>query len=101
MFTFYSCYFTQDFLAAKQAVSFLIKLRYFRDEDNVQLLTLENHQTHEKLVIRGITPGHTYVSISRYPMGTNEDEWFEYQRPNIDNRKIELTERGEYFCNYA
>jgi hypothetical protein len=46
------------------------------------------------MVIRGKTGGHDYVSISRYSMGTNEDEWIEDQRPNIGNREIELTKRN-------
>jgi hypothetical protein len=92
MFTIYVILviFTQEFLGANQAVSFFIKLRQFRDEDNVQTLILENDQRREKLVIKGKTRGLEYVSILRYPMGTNEKEWIEEmsQRTNIDNRTI-------------
>jgi hypothetical protein len=76
----------------QQAVSFFVKLIAFRDEDNVQSI-LENVLTQEKLVInKGKTRVHNYVSISRYPNGTNEKKWNEEmsQRPNISNRKIEL-----------
>jgi hypothetical protein len=79
-------------LEANQAVSFFVNLKDFRDDANVQSLTLENGQTQEKLVIKGTTRRH--VSISRFPMGTNEEEWIEEmnQRPNTDNRKIEFFE---------
>jgi hypothetical protein len=79
-----------------QAVSFFIKLEEFRNDVSVQSLTLENSQTQEKLVIKGRTQGHEYVSISRYPMGTNEEEWAEEmqmsqrQYPSIVNRRIEF-----------
>jgi hypothetical protein len=80
-------------LEASQPVSFFIKLENFRDQANVQSLTLENGQTQEKLelVIKGVIPGHDSAMISRYPMGTNE-EWIEAmsQFSNIDNRKIEF-----------
>jgi hypothetical protein len=78
--------------ANQQAVSFLVKLKAFRDEDNVQSI-MENGLTQEKLVInKEKTRVHNYVSISRYPIGTNEKKWNEEmsQRPNISNRKIEL-----------
>jgi hypothetical protein len=77
-------------LEANKAVSFFIKLEGFRDDASFQ--SLENGQTREKLVIKGKTLGHDYVSISRYPIGTNEEEWSEEmnQRPNFDNRKIEF-----------
>jgi hypothetical protein len=65
-------------LEANGAVSFFIKLLYFRDSDSVQSLTLENGQTQEKLVIKGANGIHDpVVSISRYPMGTNEKEWID------------------------
>jgi hypothetical protein len=77
-------------MEATQAVSFFIKLEIFRDDDSVQSLTLENDKTQEQLVIKGKTEGHDFVSISRYPMGTNEEKFFEEmgQRPIIDNRTI-------------
>jgi hypothetical protein len=83
-------------LEAKQAVSFSIKLQYsWYDEDNVQFQTLENGQTREKLVIK---EGYGYfvpMTISRCPMGTNEEELIEEglleqmgEYPNIPNRQI-------------
>jgi hypothetical protein len=81
-------------LEASQAVSFLIYLKHFRDEVSVQSLTLENGHTQEKLVIRG-TNEFLYepaVSISRCPMGTNEEEWIQEmsQHTNRYNRIIEF-----------
>jgi hypothetical protein len=80
-------------LEATQAISFFIRLSSFR-APSVQTLTLENSQTREKLVIKGETEtqGYDSVSISRYPLGTNEDEWIKEmkQRPNMDSRKIEF-----------
>jgi hypothetical protein len=78
-------------LEANQAVSFFIKLINFRDA-SVQSLTLENGQTQEKLVIKGRTGGQYYVTISRYPMKTNEKEWVEEMNQVIepDNRIIEF-----------
>jgi hypothetical protein len=76
----------QDFLEAKQQqVGFFIKLENFRDAASVQSLTLENGQTQEKLVIKG----GLYVTISRYPMGINEEKW-KSQYPNFGNRKIKF-----------
>jgi hypothetical protein len=80
-------------LEASQAVSFFIKLEGFCDDASVQSLTLENGKTKEKLVIkRG-----DYVTISRYPIGTNEGEWTKEMSqdpdPDIHNRKIEF---GKY-----
>jgi hypothetical protein len=82
-------------LEANQAVSFLIYLKYFRDEASVQSLTLENGQTQEKLVIQGKTElhDHDYVTISRYPMGISEEEWIKVmcQHPTIHkHRSIEF-----------
>jgi hypothetical protein len=79
-------------ICANLAVSFSNKLGRFRDADNVQSLILENGQTREKLAIKGKTRGLEYVSILRYPLGTNEEERIEEIRkhPNIDNRIIEL-----------
>jgi hypothetical protein len=81
-------------LEANQAVSFFIKLTSFRDDDSVQSLTLKNGQTQEKLVTKGIgtNENYDYVTISRYPMGTNEEEWIKEMRqhPNIDNREIDF-----------
>jgi hypothetical protein len=63
-------------LEANQAVSFLICLKYFRDEASVQSLILENRQTQEKMVIRGTNEfKDPVVSISRCSMGTNELEF--------------------------
>jgi hypothetical protein len=56
-----------------------------------QSQTLENSQTREKLVIKGATAVNDPTTISRYPMGTNEQEWSGElsQSPNIDaNRRI-------------
>jgi hypothetical protein len=64
----------------QQAVSFFIKLENFRDAASVQPLILENGQTQEKLAIKGKTQHHDYLSISRYPLGTNEKEWIEEMR---------------------
>jgi hypothetical protein len=65
---------------------------FFRDDDSVQSLTLENGKTREKLVIKGANGDYRPVTISRYPMGTNEKEWIEElsQHSNMDNRKIEF-----------
>jgi hypothetical protein len=73
---------------ANQAVSFFVKLRQFNDDSNFQSLTLENGQTQEKMVIK--RENDHIVTISRYPIGTNEEEWDHEMRqpPNIDNRKI-------------
>jgi hypothetical protein len=78
-------------LEANKAVSFFIELKNFRDAYSLQFSTLENGQTQEKLVIKGKTQ---HVSISRYPIGTNEEKWNEEmsQGPNIPNRKIEFYE---------
>jgi hypothetical protein len=80
--------------ANQQAVSFFIKLEDFRDAPVVQSLTLENGKTQEKLAIKGKTQDRNYVTISRYPMGTNEEEWIieMSQYAIIDNRKIEFME---------
>jgi hypothetical protein len=79
-------------LDATQAVSFFIELEDFREEANVQPLTLENGKTQEKLVIRGTNDDS--VKISRYPMGMNEKEWIEEMSkgPSICNRKIGFSE---------
>jgi hypothetical protein len=80
-------------MEATQAVSFFIKLSKFRDDASVQSLTLENGQTQEKLVIKGENESyHPVVTISRCPMGTNEEEWGEEmsQPPNFDNRTIKF-----------
>jgi hypothetical protein len=86
---------TQDFLEANQAVSFFIILASFRDAASVQSGKLENGQTQEKLVIKGETQDHNYVTIARYPMEMEiDEEWIEEmkQRPNISNRRIEFSE---------
>jgi hypothetical protein len=64
----------------------------FRRQASIQSLTLENGQTQEKLVIKGTNDNYKPVTISRYPIGTNEEEWVEEmsQRPDTDNRKIEF-----------
>jgi hypothetical protein len=80
-------------LEDNQAVSFFIKLTNFRDVVSVQSLTLENGKTQEKLVINGAIGFYDpVVTISRYPAGTNEEEWIQEmsQRPDIDTRKIEF-----------
>jgi hypothetical protein len=76
-------------LEANHPVSFFIKLNAFRDDAIVQSLTLENGQTQEKLAIKGTIH---YVTISRYPMGTNEGEWDEEmnQGPNLSHRRIQF-----------
>jgi hypothetical protein len=82
-------------LEANQAVSFFIELEMFRGQASVQSLTLENSKTREKLVIEGVTRDFDHVvKISRYPMGTNEEELNKVmsQYPNTDNRKIEFDE---------
>jgi hypothetical protein len=80
---------TQDFLEANKAASFFIKLIAFRDAANVQSVTLENGQTREKLVIKGANGDYRPVTISRYPMGTNEEKVEEIsQHTNRDNREI-------------
>jgi hypothetical protein len=77
-------------LEANQAVSFFIKLEGFCDDASVQSLTLENGQTQEKLVIKGVNGIFDPVTISRYPLGTNEEEWNEEmsEYPKIHNRQI-------------
>jgi hypothetical protein len=77
-------------LEASQAVRFFIKLKEFRDFANVQSLTMENGQTQEILVIKGVNENTDYVTISRYPMGTNEEEWNKEMNEdaNIYNREI-------------
>jgi hypothetical protein len=86
-------------LKANQPVSFFIKLEYFRVLPLVESLTLENSQTQEQLVIKQETQrlGSGPVSISRYPMETNQEEWIKEmeQRPNTDNRKIEFSEYSD------
>jgi hypothetical protein len=80
-------------LEAKQAVSFFIQLLYFRDDAIVESLTLENGQTQEKLVLRGANEFYDpVVSISRFPIKTNVDEWIKEmgQHPNFDNRIIQF-----------
>jgi hypothetical protein len=78
-------------LEANQAVSFFIKLLFFRDAASVRSLTLENGQTKEKLVIKGANEDYDPVTISRCPMGTNEEEWIdEMSKLNIHNRRIEF-----------
>jgi hypothetical protein len=80
-------------LEANQAVSYFILPTFFRDDDSVQSLTLENGKTREKLVIKGANENSIpVVTISRYPIGTNEKEWIEElsQHSNMDNRKIEF-----------
>jgi hypothetical protein len=69
-----------------QAVSFFIKLENFYDADRILSVTLENSQTREKLVFKSKTG---YVTISRYPMGTNRKEWKEMcQHPNHDRQVV-------------
>jgi hypothetical protein len=86
-------------LEANQAVSIFVKLQILcrlqilrRDAASVQSQTLENSQTREKLVIKGATGFYTPTTISRYPFGTNEEEWSEEmsQCQNIDNRMIKF-----------
>jgi hypothetical protein len=79
-------------LEAKQAVCSFTKLKRFHDAATVTSLTLENGQTREKLVIKGANGMYQPVTISRYPMGTNEEEWIKEmsQYPNFGNRKIEF-----------
>jgi hypothetical protein len=82
----------QDFLEANQAVTFFIKLEKFRGAASAQSLTLENRKTLEKLVIKRANGDYDPVTISRYPMWTNEEEWVEEmsQHLNTDNRTIEF-----------
>jgi hypothetical protein len=60
--------------ANQQAVSFFIKLEICGQASSV---TLENGQTREKLVIKGANTDYHPVTISRYPMEINEEEWEE------------------------
>jgi hypothetical protein len=64
-------------LDANQAASFFIQLLSFRDDDSVQYQTLENDKTGEKLVIKKRSTSRESVTISRCPIGTNEEEWEE------------------------
>jgi hypothetical protein len=78
-------------LEANQAVSFFAKLEGFRDDASIQSLTLENGQTQEKLVIKRENKIYDHVvTISRYPMGTNQEEWIQEmsQYPDFGNREI-------------
>jgi hypothetical protein len=77
-------------LEANQAVSFFIKVDEFRDQASVQSQTLENSKTQEKLVFEGKIRGHyNYVTISRYQMGINDEEWIEETGKHA-NREIEF-----------
>jgi hypothetical protein len=83
-------------LKANQAVSFFVSLDFFplHDVVSVQSLTLENGPTQEKMVIQKANKSYgPVVTISRYPMGTNEKEWTEEMshHPNIGNRRIEFS----------
>jgi hypothetical protein len=78
-------------LEANQAISFFVKLQIACAAVIAQSQTLENSQTREKLVIKVATSVNDPTTISRYPMGTNEQEWIGElsQCPNIDaNRRI-------------
>jgi hypothetical protein len=79
-------------LEANRAVSLFIKLLFFHDNDSVQSSTLENSKTREKLVIKREIESYDFVTISRYPIGTNEEEWEKEmsQCKNIHNRRIEF-----------
>jgi hypothetical protein len=60
-------------LDANQAVSFFASISGCRSRRAglVQSISLANDKTQEKLVIKG----RDIVTISRYPMGANEEEW--------------------------
>jgi hypothetical protein len=77
-------------LEANQAVSFFVKLQLFGAAVTVQSQTLDNGQTLEKLVIKGATGIYDSTTISRYTIGTNEEEWDKEisQHQNIGHREI-------------
>jgi hypothetical protein len=85
---------TQEFMQAKQAASFYIKIVCFDDLREVLApLSLQNIQTGEKLVITKIMGEHprdVNLTISRIPIGANEEEWHnemaQYSDSNSDNR---------------
>jgi hypothetical protein len=73
-------------MKAKQAASFYIKIGGFDDMRKVMApLSLQNIQTGEKMVITDVD-----LTISRFPIGTNEEEWHremaQYSDSNSDNR---------------
>jgi hypothetical protein len=65
----------KDFIEARQPISFFIYLINFRAA-TVQILSLDNIKTNEKLVIKGATRKAGYLTISRYPIEAAED-WIE------------------------
>jgi hypothetical protein len=81
---------------AKQAASFYIKIVGFDSYDMRKVLaplSLQNTQTGEKLVIKKIEVKNRQdfdLIISRFPIGTNEEEWHremaQYSDSNSDNR---------------
>jgi hypothetical protein len=63
----------KDFMLAQQGVNYGVKLFWFEDVARIEACTLDNGQTNERLVIKGTRAD---LSISRYPIGSNE-EWIE------------------------
>jgi hypothetical protein len=62
----------KDFILAQQGVNYLVKLFWFQDAARIETCcTLDNSQTNERLVVKRTEAD---VSISRYPIGSNE-EW--------------------------
>jgi hypothetical protein len=94
-------------MQAKQTASFYIKIVGFHDMFKVLApLSLQNIKTGEKLVITKIEVDDEsedfYVTISRFPIGTNEEEWHremaQYSDSNSDNRwdNVGQYEKKEY-----
>jgi hypothetical protein len=66
----------QDFLSDKQAISFFIHLKYFRDGPNVQAVNLDNEKTGEKFMVK--KDGLKMLEIGKY------EEYYEYRNIKID-----------------
>ena len=87
MFIYSLLIFSQDFIEAKQAISFFIYLEYYIDRRvppyHLQPLSLENIHTKETLLIKPIADHH--ATISRHPTGTSEawiEEMAKYEENN-------------------
>jgi hypothetical protein len=91
----------QDFLQAKQAASFYIKIVEFDGtRELLAPISLNNSQTGEKLVITKIAREYTQgidLTISRFPIGTNAEEWHSgmAQHSNKPNR-LSWRDGGQY-----
>jgi hypothetical protein len=68
-------HFAQEFVDAKETISFFIQAVCFSDS-KVQTSSLDNPQTNERLVIKWLDQDQICVTISRHPMEATE-EWIE------------------------